>query len=85
MEKQYICRISCHKPLDVHGPCLPLKNDKIQLFWMLTLQAYKKLLLQMGAGIAQWVERRTRDRKVAGSSTCTSGGTIFFSRVNFLC
>ena len=38
-----------------------------------------------GAGIAQWLERRTRDRKVAGSNPCWSGGRIFFSRVNFLC
>ena len=30
-----------------------------------------------GAGIAQWLEHRTRDRR--------SGGRIFFSRVNFLC
>ena len=38
-----------------------------------------------GAGIAQWLERRTRDRKVAGSNPCRSGGRILFSRVNFLC
>ena len=36
-------------------------------------------------GIAQWLERRTRDRKVAGSNPCRSGGRIFFSRVNFRC
>ena len=38
-----------------------------------------------GAGIAQWLERRTRDWKVAGSNPCWNGGRIFFSRVNFLC
>ena len=38
-----------------------------------------------GAGIAQWLERRTRDRKVAGSNPCWSGERIFFSRVNSLC
>ena len=38
-----------------------------------------------GAGIAQWLEHRTRDRKVAGSTPCWSGGRFFFSRVNFLC
>ena len=38
-----------------------------------------------GAGIAQWLERRTRDRRVPGSSPRRSGGIIFFSRVNFLC
>ena len=38
-----------------------------------------------GGGIAQWLERRTRDWKVAGSNPCWSGGRIFFSRVDFLC
>ena len=37
-----------------------------------------------GAGIAQWLERRTRDWKVAGSDPCRSSGRIFF-RVDFLC
>ena len=36
------------------------------------------------AGIAQWLERWTRDLKVAGSNPCRSGGRIFFSRVDFL-
>ena len=31
------------------------------------------------------IERRFRDRKVAGSSPRRSGGRIFFSRVNFVC
>ena len=38
-----------------------------------------------GAGIAQWLERRTRDWKVAGSNPCWNGGRIFFSMVDFLC
>ena len=38
-----------------------------------------------GAGIAQWLERRTCDQKVAGSNPCWNGGRIFFSRVDFLC
>ena len=38
-----------------------------------------------GAGIAQWLEHRTRDWKVAGSNPCWNGGRIFFCRVNFLC
>ena len=37
------------------------------------------------AGIAQWLQRRTRDWKVAGSNPCWSGGRIFFSMVDFLC
>ena len=39
----------------------------------------------VGAGIAQWLEHRTRDQKVTGLNPCRSGGRIFFSRVNFLC
>ena len=38
-----------------------------------------------GAGIAQWLEHRTRDWKVAGSNPCWNGGRIFISRVDFLC
>ena len=38
-----------------------------------------------GAGIAQWLERQTRDWKVTGSNPCWNGGRIFFSRVDFLC
>ena len=41
--------------------------------------------LMRGAGIAQWLERRTRDWKVAGSNPCWNGWRIFFSRVDFLC
>ena len=36
-----------------------------------------------GAGIACWLDRRTRDRKVADSNPGRSGGRIFFARVNF--
>ena len=42
-------------------------------------------LHKRGAGIAQWLEHRTRDWKVAGSNPCWNGGRIFFSRVDFLC
>ena len=38
----------------------------------------------IATGIAQWLERRARDQKVAGSSPAAPG-RIFFSRVNFLC
>ena len=37
------------------------------------------------AGIAQWLERRTRDWKIAGSNPCWSRWIIFFSWVDFLC
>ena len=38
-----------------------------------------------GTGTASWLERRTRDRKVASSNPGRGGGRIFFSRVNFVC
>ena len=38
-----------------------------------------------GAEIACWLERRTRDRKVASSNPGKDGGRIFSSRVNFVC
>ena len=37
------------------------------------------------AGIAQWLELRNHDRKVAGSSPGRGCGRNFFSRVHFLC
>ena len=45
----------------------------------------KKQAFNSGAGIAQWLEHRTRDWKVAGSNPCWNGRWIFFSRVDFLC
>ena len=44
-----------------------------------------KVLSLCGAGIAWWLERRTRDPKVASSNPGRSGGRIFFSWVNFVC
>ena len=49
------------------------------------INVLRALLRLRGAGIAQWLERRTRDWKVAGSNPCWNGGRIFFSRVDFLC
>ena len=46
---------------------LPLRQE-------LSLDSFKSNL--RGAGIAQWLERRTRDRKVAGSSPGRSDGRI---------
>ena len=50
--------------------------------WYIMANTLKMLT---GAGIAQWLEHRTRDWKVAGSNPCWNGGRIFFSRVDFLC
>ena len=44
-----------------------------------------RMLYARGAGIVQWLERRTRDWKVAGSNPCGSGERIFFSRIDLLC
>ena len=38
-----------------------------------------------GAGIDCWLERRTRDRKIASSNPGRNGGRIVFSRVNLVC
>ena len=46
-------------------------------------QIYPCLFHPRGAGIAQWLERRTRDRKFAGSNPCWSGGRIFFCADSF--
>ena len=40
--------------------------------------------LRLRNGIAQWLERLTRDRKVACSSTGRGRGRTFFCRVSFL-
>ena len=48
-------------------------------------QKERGVFIYCGAGIAQWLERRNRDRKVPGSSPDRNGWIIFFSRVNFLC
>ena len=45
----------------------------------------KRISCVVLSGIAQWLERRTRDWKVVSSNPCRCGGRIFFSRVNFLC
>ena len=49
---------------------------------------FNQVLWQMtrgGAGIAQWLEHQTHDRKVVGLNPCRSSGINFFSGVNFLC
>ena len=58
------------------------KHPKLQ--WICNLNAQKRHR-DAGAGIAQWLEHRTRDWKVTGSNPCWNGGRIFFSRVDFLC
>ena len=44
-----------------------------------------KCLNILGAGIACWLQRRTRGWQVASSNPGRSGGRIFFSRVNCVC
>ena len=43
------------------------------------------LFYKTGSRDSVLVERRTRDRKVAGSDPGRSGGRIFFLRVKFVC
>ena len=40
--------------------------------------------MYMGSTIAQWLERRARDRKVSVLVLTGTAGELFFSRVNFL-
>ena len=70
-------KMHCTESRFVTGP----SNRLFSGVYRCTFQARKL----MGAGIAQWLERRTRDWKVAGSNPCWNGGIIFFSRVDFLC
>ena len=55
------------------------------LFLMCVPQTNCRTYTWGATSIAQWLERRTRDRKVPGLSPGRSGGIIFFFRVNFLC
>ena len=48
-----------------------------------TVTSVKNYLIRHEKGIAQWLERWTRDRKVAGSNPRMNGGRIFFSRPTF--
>ena len=47
------------------------------------ISVIKRYSTPRGAGIACWLERQTRDRKVSSSNPGRSDGRIFFSRVNF--
>ena len=68
-----VCAVGC----DVGGG---LRKDKAVCFTVDT-----DVRIAGGAGIARWLERRTRDRKVSSSSPGRSGERIFFSRINFVC
>ena len=72
--------IYTHRTTNTHMDIVAGKNRKVRYKW--ACQASQSV---MGVGIAQWLERRTRDWKVAGSNPCRSGGRIFFSRVDYLC
>ena len=75
----WICILSCNA---IGRPeyCTALTNYLTRYIPIYIIYKYN-----LGAGIAHWLERRTRDRKVAGSNPCWSGGRILFSRVHFLC
>ena len=58
---------------------------KVTAYYIKYKVAFFRCHSLQGAGIAQWLEHRTRDWKVAGSNPCWNGGRIFFSKVDFLC
>ena len=64
---------------------LRLSSWESRVDWCVSTFCRLCTCMKRGAGIAQWLERRTRDWKVAGSNPCRSGGRIFFSRVDYLC
>ena len=71
-----------------HATTKEHSQDSTPLKWIsktLTIKGYSHSFNVRGAGIAQWLEHRTRDWKVAGLNPCWNGGRIFFSRVDFLC
>ena len=63
---------------------LSCRNDQALLFKKGLVWYWPEQLL-WGAGIAQRLERRSRDGKVAGSNPGRRGRWNFFSGVNFLC
>ena len=76
----YLKYLSVLNTISCAGILTSSHGDKINTrFWILSD------VIVIWGGIAQWLGRRTRDRKVAGSNPCWSGGRIFFSRVSFLC
>ena len=66
-------------------PCFGIGHNLSLICQMTSEDIKHQLKINVGAGIAQWLEHRTRDWKVAGSNPCWNGGRIFFSRVDFLC
>ena len=69
---------------ETHPPRVKKKSSVSRFKRLWFYLCWCKLLFK-GAGIAQWLEHRTRDWKVAGSNPCWNGGRIFFSRVDFPC
>ena len=74
-------------PLFTAGPLYPpfVTRDRILQMYDSNLYRSVPYFVLLKAEIAEWLERRTRDRKVPGSSPGKSGAKSFFSRVNFLC
>ena len=69
--------------------CMSLRLGGIlgRIHWPSLWLSKKHIVFQVAfiSGIAQCLERRTRDWKVVGPNPCRSGGRIFLSRVDFLC
>ena len=57
----------------------------VECVWQHVPEDGCSIVIVWGAGVAQWLGRLTRDRKVPGSSPRRSGGRMFFSRTDFLC
>ena len=72
-KKSAIIGGSCHKYYFCRGKTRPLSRQKYACQDKHIFVA-TKLRIFYGAGIAQWLERRSRDSKVAGWKPCGSGG-----------
>ena len=62
----------------------PENTENVQIFSYASFSCYCYSFLRQ-AGIAQWLGRRTRDRKVAGSSPDSSGRVEFPSPGSAFC
>ena len=80
-----IASAMCTDLLSTSGPCTRTRRGLEKHSLSFICRQAILLCVMSQVGIAQWLECRTRDWKVAGSSPCRSSGRIFSSWVNFLC
>ena len=70
--------------LPIEAPHSLLLNNVLPQTWS-TDHSICHTICRKGDRIACWLERRTRNRRVASSNPGRTGGRMFFSRVNLVC